>query len=195
MKRKKWLALIVCILLLAAASASAQTARISLFSGATIDDCNLADWGSKLHEIYVVYTGSGEFTATEFRIEPGENCSLTYVGETIIHEWSATIGRADTGIAVAVGECMTQSPVHVMKVYYYGKGLSGQCSELKILPDPRSPHQNGDKIFYVDCHSTGQWADPGHLLVNSDDVCTCTPGDTSPVANTTWGGVKALYVD
>ena len=39
------------------------------------------------------------------------------------------------------------------------------------------------------------WADPGHLAINPDNDCECEvdPQDQpSPVASTTWGGIKAM---
>jgi hypothetical protein len=194
MRRRVWLGVVMCLLLVPGIAAS-ESARISLYAGDMVDNCNLADWGPKLHEVYVVYSGPGAFSGAEFMIEPSHDCGLTYVGETIVQPRSITVGRTDTGIAIVTGECMYASPVLMLKVYYYGKGVSGHCSELRILRDPRSPDENGDKIHYIDCSPAYQWADPGHMIINPDEVCTCGPGDTSPVASTTWGGIKAMYLD
>ncbi len=198
MRRSEWLVAAVCLVLLVPGLAASEDARISLYAGELANSCNISDWGSKLHEVYVVYSGPSDFTGTEFRIQPTYDCGLTYLGETIVEPGSITVGRADTGIGMVTGACISTSPLLLLKVYYLGSGSSSGCSMLKILRDPRSPHQNGGKIFYIDCTPAGLWADPGHLIINSNDDCTCVSpgsGDTSPVASTTWGGIKAMYID
>jgi len=198
MRRSEWLVMVICLVLLVPGVVASESARISLYTGDMVNECNVADWGAKLHEVYVVYSGPSDFAGAEFRIEPTYDCGLTYLGETIVQPNSMTVGRADTGIGMVTGECISTSPLLLLKVYYQGRGLSGGCSELRILRDPRSPHQNGSKIYYIDCSPAGLWADPGHLIINPNDDCTCISpgsGDTSPVASTTWGGIKAMYVD
>jgi hypothetical protein len=198
MGRNDWLAVAVCMLLLVPGFAASEDARISLYTGELANNCNITDWGSKLHEVYVVYSGPSDFMGTEFRIEPTYDCGLTYLGEAIVEPNSITVGRTDTGIGVVTGACITTSPLLVLKVYYLGTGSSSGCSKLRILSDPRSPHQNGGKIYYIDCAPAGLWADPGHLVINPYDDCTCISpgsGDMSPVASTTWGGIKAMYTD
>jgi hypothetical protein len=201
MKTAMKFVLLVCALLLLPAASAADEARVTLYTGSGADNCNLYDTGPALHEVYVVYTGPTSVMALEFKLEQTYDAGLTYLGETIIQPRTLTAGRADKGVAVALGECLAGSNLQVLKVIYQGLGVSASCSQLRVLRNPESTHVNGNKIACVDCstpYSQIFWAEPGHLVINPDDDCECeSPGSggPSPVAATTWGGIKALYVE
>jgi hypothetical protein len=197
MKTTATIVLIFCLLSQGAVAADAGV-RIALYADESASNCNLYDTGPGLHEVYVIFFGSSGISAAEFRLAPTYGAALTYIAETVMTDRSMTAGRADGGIAVALGGCESGSHLALLRVVYQGLGVSDVCSQLRIKRDPRSPHANGNKIFYVDCSINGLWADPGHLTINPDDDCECDSpgaGGPSPVASTTWGGIKALYVD
>jgi hypothetical protein len=190
--------MIVSLLCLVPAAAVADAARVTLYTGSGADNCNLYDTGTALHEVYVVYVGPTGITAVEFQLQPTYGASLTYLGHMVVQEYSMSVGNPDTGIGVALGDCFGGSVVQVLKVLYQGLGVSQTCSRLLIRNDPHSVHQNPGKIFSVDCSYTGVWVDAGYLVINPDDDCECASpgsGGPSPVAATTWGGIKAMYKD
>lgn len=193
-------ALVACALVLCAANAIAETPTIGLYTDESATNCNLLDTGSGLHQVFVIYTGEGEVTSTEFILVPSDGAALTYLGEAV-PSGGGVMGRTDTGIAVVLGGCYGP-PTLFLTVQYYGLGVSTVCSKLKILPDPRSTHQNGDMIAYVKCPFgppyTIDWANPGHITVNPDEYCECEAspsGNPSPAVASTWGGIKALYTN
>lgn len=191
--------LILCVSLLVPAAVTADTPRVALYTGPGADNCNLYDTGTALHEVYVVYTGPTEIVGIEFKLEQTYDAGLTYLGSTIIQPRTLTAGSADTGIGIAMGECLDASGgLQVLKVWYQGLGVSAQCSKLKIIRNPQSTHVNGSKIFCVGCFDNSWWADPVYLTINPNEGCECeSPGSggSSPVAVTTWGGIKAMYTD
>lgn len=190
--------MVVCLLCVVPAAAVADGARVTLYTGEGADNCNLYDTGSALHVVYVVYVGPTGISAVEFMLSPTDGALLTYLGHTVVQDYSMSVGNPDTGIGVALGDCYGGSLVQVLKVMYQGLGVSRTCSRLVVRNDPHSRHQNPGKIFCVDCNATGVWADAGYLVINPDDDCECASpgsGNPSPVAATTWGGIKAMYAD
>jgi len=189
---------VTVLLVLAAQTADGQTDRVALYSDPAGEGCNLLDTGIASHWVHVVYTGTSGFVGVEFQLMPTDGALLMYIAEAVPNGGVLTAGRADLGVAVAMGECVTSSPALILSVRYHGVGSSDVCSRVNILPDPQSPHENGDMIFLVDCSLNGLWAAPGNLTVNPDESCECDVDVRdlpSPVAYKTWGGVKALYKD
>lgn len=173
--------------------------RVGIYTDESATGCNLVDVGTQAHEMFVIFTGPSELSAVEFQLVPSDGAALTYMGEAIPGFAAGAMGRADTGVGIALGGCYGGETVLLLTVIYLGMGGSDTCSRLRIGPDPNFPeHVNGDKILFVTCGMQRAWADPGHLTVNPDDDCECQtdPLDQpSPVASTTWGGIKALYLD
>jgi len=190
----KSILLSIAVLLLAV-SAHGQSDRIGIYADESANGCNLADVGTEYHQLYVIFAGTSRLTALEFQLVPVEGAGLNFMGQAI-PDWAAgAMGRADTGVAIALGKCVDKESVVLMTVTYLGLGVSDLCSQLRIRP---VEFVNGDKIQFVDCRSNRVWADPGHLTINPDAGCECEvdPLDQpSPVASTTWGGIKAMYVD
>jgi hypothetical protein len=188
--------LVACALILIAATAQAQPAKIGLYTDETATACNLLDTGTGLHTVYVIYSGGAQVSAAEFMVTPADGAALTYMGDSF-PTGGGGMGNANTGVAVALGGCHS-APVVIATVVYQGLGVSGTCGSVKILPDPRSYYQNGDKIAFVSCAEVIEWATPGYITVNPDENCECDAsagGNPAPVTASTWGGIKALYTD
>lgn len=198
MKYVKCLLTVCCVVLLTAGVSQAQTGTMALFSDQDGTDCNVSDHGGSTCPIlvYVIYKGPATSTGSEFMLYPAGGAALIYLGESLPIFNSVSAGRADTGIAIAHGGCKS-GPLHVLTVIYQGIGASDKCSRLEILPDPRSPHQNGFNIAMVSCQFTIFYAAAGYLTVNPTDDCRCVvgPGGTpTPTFDTSWGQIKSLYV-
>jgi hypothetical protein len=194
----KTMALVAAVVVITGAVA-ADANKIGMYIDESGSDCNLLDSGAAVHYVYVIYSGPAEITASEFQVQPQYGAELTYVGEEFPYANGGSMGRADTGVGVAFGGECYGSPALILKVIYHGLGVSETCGSLKILSDPRSVHQNGTKILFLECETSAiNWAEPGHITINPDDDCECdadADGGPSPVASTTWGGIKAMYVD
>lgn len=197
-----WLSLLVAALIIASAeTAAADSHTVGLYTDETATNCNLIDTKSncfELHTIYVIYTGPSKLIAVEFQVLQTDGADLTYLGQNYPYEHGGAMGKADTGIGIAIGHCL-DSPTLVLTVLYQGLGVSGDCGKVKIGPNPQSRHVNGDQIAWIEC-GTEQiaWADPSYVTVNPDDDCECHTdpnGGPSPVAMSTWGGIKAMYTD
>jgi hypothetical protein len=193
----KSILLAVAVLCLAG-TARGDTDRIAVYADESASSCNLVDIGTQVHEVFVVITNNTGIDAVEFQILPADGAALTYLGQAIPEYAVGAMGRADTGVAIAMGGCFENGTLTLLTVLYQGLGVSGSCSQLSIGPNPMASVRNGDKIRFITCEAQNAWADPGHLTVNPDDDCECEtdPEDQpSPVASTTWSGIKALYVD
>ncbi len=193
----KTVALAVAVLMYAAA-ALGQTDRIAVYGDESASSCNLVDVGSQIHEVFVIFTGGSYISAAQFQLVPDGGAALTFLGQTIPEYAAGAMGRADTGVSIALGRCFDSRTLGLLKVVYQGLGVSSICSQLSIRPDPGAHFSNGDKIYFIACGEVRAWADPGHLTVNPDDDCECATDpdeQPSPVALSTWGGIKAMYVD
>jgi len=186
-------------LLLCAGAVRGQTGFVGLYTDESATNCNLYDTGPDVHAVYVVVTTLTGYTALQFQLEPVRGAALTYLAETVPPAGGGTMGRADTGVGVALGRCVTEQQLWVLTVYYEGLGVSEVCSRLKIGPAPDPTIEpNGDKIVYVDCGGSFQWAEPGHLTINPNDRCACDSDrdeTQAPVEITSWGQIKALYTN
>lgn len=191
--------LVAACALFVAGAALGQTDRIGIYTDESATGCNLSDIDTQVHTLYVVFTGTTGLTAVEFQLEPYGGAGLNFMGQKI-PDWAAgAMGRADTGVAIALGKCVSNESVLLLTVVYLGLGGSDPCSQLRISHYPG--HANGDLIRYITCSGgddPNAWAEPGHLTINPDDECACETdpeGQPSPVATSTWGGIKAMYVD
>jgi len=113
------------------------------------------------------------------------------VGE--VHYFVTTIGSAQTGIAVALGQC--RSPrVLLVKLTYEAVG-SLACCHYWACAAPEAP---SGKIELVDCADTKILGRGGALVLNTtqypcEDSNTTPCAQAVPVENSTWGKVKSLY--
>jgi hypothetical protein len=173
---------------------------VSVYSDESGTNCNVLDGGDGLVTVYVIYKGPHVTSAVQFKLEQSAGAALTYVGETLPADLpGGMFGRADIGVSVAYGTCV-DPPVRMLDVHYWGLGVSDVCSKLTTIEDPNSVH-NEDLIQVVVCDGSDGYSifvPGGHAVINPDESCECdaeTGGIPTPVAQTTWGGIKAMYVD
>jgi hypothetical protein len=183
--------------LLCAGAAFGLDDRIAVYADESASSCNLVDVESDVHQLFVIFTGTSDIGAVEFQLMPTNGAELTFLAQAIPDFAAGAMGNADTRVAIALDGCYNGT-VTLLKVIYEGLGVSGVCSRLSILPNPVATVANGDKIRFITCDSQNAWADPGHLTVNPDDNCACEVDpdhEQTPVAENTWGGIKAMYAD
>jgi hypothetical protein len=179
--------IIACCLVLGASIAFAQSnvGSIDVFSDAAYADCNFTDVGG-LITVYVLATHSADGTsASQWMMDIPSAWML--LGST--SPFQTVIGDPLNGVSIAYGSCITGSFL-ILTVNFLGDALSPTCSYISIVPDPASP---SGLIEIVDCQTPNpsKWLFDalGRGVVNGDQSCAC---DT-PVQDTTWGGIKALY--
>jgi hypothetical protein len=81
------------------------------------------------------------------------------------------------------------SPVYILKIQYWGDGLSPDCTYLQVVKDPSASPPG---IWAWDCGDPPNQlpATGGDIVVNPVvGVCCCDV----PSQGTSWGKIKALY--
>ncbi|NIO29536.1 MAG: hypothetical protein GTO29_13395 [Candidatus Latescibacteria bacterium] len=176
--------LLVVFSMAVAGAAGAQLGSIGLFADTQGLDCNLYDTGSTV-AVHVLHVHSTGATGSQFKVIQADGACMTWIGYTL-PPFPTVIGDPQTGITIAYGTCLV-SPIHLTTITYCGCN-SPSCSMIRVVPDPAAIPQG---VLVADC------ADPPNLIVatggaafiNPDATCDC---DT-PVRQTRWGQVKALY--
>jgi hypothetical protein len=177
------------VIVMSASLAVAQTGGgIGIYSDLVGVDCNLWDNVAGLCPYYVVHIplpGSiGAATASQFSA-PKPVCHLgQWLSDTAI--FAVTIGSSQTGVAIGYGTCLPL-PLHVLTMNYFCNGLTGACCQYDVLPDPNIASGN---IEAVDCNFVTHVAAGMCAMVNPDASCPCW---ATPVEETTWGKIKAVY--
>ncbi len=174
--------LIALVIVCSASMALAQAGAIDIFADPGMTSCNFVDAGS-LVQVYFGHMHHGSATASQFKLDLG-GLPWTHLGDT----WNFTtiIGTSVTGVSIGYGSCQA-APTVLGNANFFGSA-SPVCSLIRIVPDPGSL---SGLIEGVDCGTPAVKTFPqgGAGRVNDDGSCTCT----TPVEETTWGGVKALY--
>ena len=155
-------------------------------------DCNIYDPEPGLVTIYVLHVLSPQpMSGSQFKIDHYDDVVLTWLADTVTPPYQS-IGNSQTGIAVSYGSCQT-STIHIMTITYIGNGLSEACSLIWIAPSPASVLPN---VVAFDCSDPPRLVavNAGGLVVNPDATCYCGL-DPDPVEQTSWGSIKALYLD
>jgi len=170
--------LIVLALMLTASMAFAQNGSIAVFSDAGGSSCNFADGGS-LVQVHIFHVNSPGATASEWKLDVSQ-VAWTHLGDT--KDFDLVIGTSITGCAVSYESCLTGS-FRLMAVNFFGSNAEA-CALIGIVA---SPGKAG--VRAVDCNETSLLIPGGQGRVNPDGTCQCT----TPVEETTWGGIKAQY--
>jgi hypothetical protein len=176
-------------LLMLAASAPALTNPLP-WGG--IDPCGDAggsvhfmyDTGPGMLNVYIVDQAQYTMGISGSRFSaPAPECFVgTYLSET--HPLGG-VGDSRTGITVLYGACMG-GPVHVLTIHYYVEGLTPQCCMYWTVPDPSAA---SGRVEIRDCDGVWRNGYGGGGFINPDQRTLCG----TPVKQTTWGGIKALY--
>lgn len=185
----------ICIAAALAASAATVTAGVGIYTDVKASVCTLEDVVPGLHEVFIVYTGGSAIDAIEFQVVQTSGAALTYLSEQGPDPTWSRYGRAPDGITVMMGACRP-APVYVLTVFYAGGGASSPCGRLELRNSPISfwP-ENPGFIATLDCSSPPNlvWVPSEDAVINPDEECNCASGAPTPTAESTWGGIKALY--
>ena len=99
--------------------------------------------------------------------------------------FAVNLGNTETGITIGYMTCKTGS-FHVMTAVYQLTSV-GTCCHWSVVADPNLP---SGKIEIPDCDFNLTYGTAGQGIFGTNPTCCW-----DPVEDTTWGGVKALYVE
>jgi hypothetical protein len=175
-----------------AASASLALAQMGGGIGLNSDtqgiDCNLFDVAPGLVTIYAVHEAlPGSITAATASQFAATNpaCLLaTYLSDTAV--FPVTIGNSQSGVAIGYGQCLAL-PLTVLWINYFAAGATPPCCEHTVTADPSAP---SGQVEVVDCAGILLTAVGLCAIWNPDPTCPC---EATPVEETTWGHIKAVY--
>jgi hypothetical protein len=174
----------ISIFLQTSVSSSQTVLRVNGVSGASeVDD---AEHGLMEVEVRCLNI-SGGVDGTAFRIvqSPG------FTGVLVAEEYPASVipvsGNVTDGVILSFsGGCAGTEPFLAAKLTYQVFGTSEMCSYLTALA-----HPNFETAVVFPCGSGSSEAIVETLWVNYDHFAGCSL--SVPVAETTWGAVKALF--
>jgi hypothetical protein len=153
-----------------------------------------------LRTLYVFHGFNGGMIASRFKIQAGPGVTMTYVSES--HYFASTLGNTQDGISVCYGSC-TLGDQLLASITYMAYGTSSSCSRMLVVPHPAAQTVEGIKCngvatrtFVEDMalmhNNSGCGCPPTHGFTGTAQLFGCQP---LPVANKTWGAIKALYAD
>ena len=182
MKRVVFLAMAA---VLAASMAFAQAGSVGVFGDNLGMNCNLLDVApAGLKQYYVVHVNTTGATASQYRAKlPTCFTGVTYLSDT--NMFGVTVGNSQTGVAVAYGMCKVGN-VHLQTISVFAMGLTGPCCRWIVDGDPIIGFIKGTDCAFATFLPTG-----GQGIINPNGTCQCSV----PTQDTTWGQVKALYVE
>ncbi|UCG51714.1 MAG: hypothetical protein JSW58_16265 [Candidatus Latescibacterota bacterium] len=180
----KRILLVAMVCALVVSPAFGQAGSIGLFSDVTGTDCNLYDQQQGLCSFHIVHVMSPGATACQFSAPQPACLQATYLSDTFP---IMVVGNTQTGVAIGYGACVS-SPIHVGDINYFCQGLTASCCYYPVLPDPNIP---SGQIDVMDCNLNLVYATGGVGIINPDESCECDVA----VEDSTWGAVKALYME
>jgi hypothetical protein len=187
-------------LLIFAGTAFARPGHIGLFADPTLAECNIGIPPSGIIHVYVGHVNM-ESSASQFCVDyqglmVGANLFLSETPTAPI----LAIGTSDCndrhdriGISLAYGQCLVGSHM-ILDLQFFIQSPVALCTCVGVLPDPAFDPPLG-AIASASCDTPPVYEFPtgGTAIANYDwDLCpSCFC--TVPVAESTWGGIKALY--
>ncbi|MFQ5511971.1 MAG: hypothetical protein ACE5EO_08995 [Candidatus Krumholzibacteriia bacterium] len=180
---------LVCVCLVAT-TASAQESHIRIFADTDGTDCRPQDLVPNVFQVHVVQIRVAGSQAAEFTVTTGGGFDGVFLGEVLSRQDAVQVGNAESGTAIGLGICLA-GPVHFLTLRYFCEGKSARCSYFEVSEYVRDNYRG---LNYVDCDLNMVAAAGGRTYINGGQDCPCDiPGFTTPVEESTWGGVKALY--
>ena len=180
----------LCVVTLAASPVPAQESHIRIFADTDGRDCHPVDLLPNVFQIHVVQILTQGSQSAEFTVSTGGGFDGVFLGETLSLPDAIQVGNAGTGTAIALGVCVS-GPVHFLTMNYFCQGQSAPCSFFEVTEYVRDNYRG---LNYVNCDFVKIPASGGKTFVNGGPDCPCDiPGVVTPVEETTWGLVKAMY--
>jgi hypothetical protein len=158
---------------------------IAVFSNAGGTSCNFTDTGG-LVQVHMLHIHHGGAAAAQFKLDVS-SVGWTWLGD--VWSYATVIGQSNTGVAIGYGGCQA-APTYLGVANFFGTAAPA-CKVLYIEPDPAVP---SGEIEVVGCSQNKMYAQGYYGVVNPNSYCSCDgSGGTTPVQETTWGKIKAMY--
>ena len=180
----KRIVLLTLSMLVMASIASAQiSGTIAVFADEGRVGCRITDAPGLVHA-YVYHMSSDGTEASTFRLVLNGGAALVHV--TDVFKIGLQLGSTIAGVAISYQACLT-SPIYLADVLFTGTGTSPACSSIDVTNHPDFAFPEA-----VDCQTPKGKAEVATLsaMIGGDNAsCPCPV----PVAEMTWGSIKALY--
>ena len=179
--------LLTLALMLVAGMAFGQAGSVGVFADNLGANCNLLDVApAGLKQYFVVHVNTTGATASQYRAKVP--VCMTQTGAQWLSDtnmFGVTVGNSQTGVAVAYGMCKIGN-VHTQTISVFAMGMTGACCRWFVDGDPIIGFIKGTDCAFATFYPTG-----GQGIINPNGTCQCSV----PTQDTTWGQVKALYVE
>jgi hypothetical protein len=160
----------------------------------------LLDDKVQLRTLRIFHKLNNGMIGSRFKLLADPGVPLTYVSETF-HTATAS-GNTQEGITLCYGSCLG-GDLLLVSVDYMAYGTSEGCKQIRLVP-----HPDAETVDAVRCDLVPVGTYVGDLyLIAAPGGCGCPPehgfpgvpeffgcGPT-PTRETTWGAIKALYVN
>ena len=188
-------ALIGLSLILIPIPTHAQYDLIAVFSDATHTNCGVTescfydDCGYLLFWVFH-YSATGA-KSSRFKAPEPPTCfaEIDWLGD--YRPFPSTIGDSQVGITIPYGSC-TAGWTHILTIWYWTRYSSPTCCEYAVLPHPEA---STGQVEVLDCADNWISADAASAVVDPGPSCPCSIPTGIAHGVTTWGAVKALYID
>ncbi len=147
----------------------------SLFTSSTAIDSSATTLA--VHVVHDNLTRDDTHSAIQFQTIMSPGFTGVWTHETSPHP--TVVGASPTGVSIGYGDCLV-GPTYLMTIYFSLSGSSETNSFIEVVPHPNEPT---NKIVTVPCVGYLNYCDGGRITVNS----------TVPIAESTWGRVKAMF--
>lgn len=143
--------------------------------------------GPALVTFYVVhYSGAQPAMASQFSAPVPACLNGVWMGD--LYQFDVIIGDSQTGISIGYGVCM-MSPIYLMAINVFVSATPPDCCFYELDRDPTDPHGVEGEITVVNCEQAIYHVAAGRSVINPDPQLCPTPVEAS-----SWGRIKALYV-
>lgn len=160
---------------------------IGIFGNVHLTSCSVEDGGGII-TLYVGHLYTFGTTGSQWKLNITETLSSwTWLSDRVPHGMTA-VGESPTGISIDYGDCRIGN-FYILEVQYIGGAVNSRCYYIPVSPHPES---STGEIEGVDCSGSTLILGTEYLIVNPvDPNCVCLIG--TPVHETDWGHIKALY--
>jgi len=172
----------------------AQYDLIAVFSDTTHTNCGVTyscyndDCGFLVFWVFH-YSTTGAKSSRFKAPEPPCFTEIDWEGD--YRPFLGTIGDSQVGITIPYGSCRT-GWTHVLTIWYWNRYSGPYCCQYAVLPHPEA---STGQVEVLDCADNWISADAASAVVNPGPSCPCSIPTGIANGVTTWGAVKALYVD
>jgi len=173
------------------------TGIIALSTTADGTGCNIANT-SGIIEVHVVVLDVTNFDGIQF-MAPRPDCwtGATYLEEEVYGLlFIGSTQDTEIGLSVVWGSCGSgglTGPIHVAKITYETSGMAPACCPYPILKARYDAHPEVAGPIIVLCDPMRIAGVTVDAVINPRPGCMCALA--APAQTSTWGAIKALYVD